>query len=450
MSAPEKKRAVLVSIQPPHVSDVEQRENLEELGRLVTTLGFVPVATVNQRRAHPRAGTVVGVGKLRELAALTGGHSEPDLPAVDDDEEDEPVVNAPPAPEGIADVVVVDLELSPSEQRNLEKATGKEVMDRTQVIVEIFHRHAKSREARLQVEIARLTYVAPRLREAGAGRDRQRGGIGGKGAGESALELDRRRIRDRISELKREIESIRTEQATRRAARKDQRRVALVGYTNAGKSSLMRALTGSEVYVADKLFATLDTTVRALVPETQPRILVSDTVGFIKKLPHELVASFRSTLDEALEASLLLYVVDAADPTFRAQLEVTQSVLREIGAEDIPSRLVLNKRDKLSDEDRARVVEEVRRDLGVEPLVISTRSPEDVAHVRAEIIAHFDGEFVDGSLFVPYAEHALVHAVRKEAQILSERHDSDGTHLALRAPKGVLVRLGASLSDSAS
>ena len=186
------------------------------------------------------------------------------------------------------------------------------------MILEIFQRHARSRAAKAQVEIVRLQYLAPRLRESGKGRDRQRGGIGGKGAGESNLELDRRKLRDRIAELTRELTALAEEQRTQRARRREMNRVALVGYTNAGKSTLMRALTGSEVYVADKLFATLDTTVRALGPPAHPRVLVSDTVGFIDKLPHGLVASFKSTLDEALEASLLAQVVDASDPGVRA------------------------------------------------------------------------------------------------------------------------------------
>jgi GTP-binding protein HflX len=328
-----------VGVQLPGVSDQDHAGDLSELGRLVHTLGFEVVGTITQKRDSLAAGSVLGEGKLKELAALTGGtgvipkgaperrskarekweEDEPEAP-----EEDEPPSDAPRAT-----VVVVDHELSPSQARNLERATRAEVLDRTGVIVDIFHRHAKSREARMQVEIARLNYVAPRMREAAGGRERQQG----QGAGESALELDRRKIRDRVAELKEALAAILQDQDHRRYARRDQLRVALVGYTNAGKSSLMRALTGSEVLVADQLFATLDTTVRALQPETRPRILVSDTVGFIKKLPHDLVASFRSTLDEALEASLLLYVVDAADPTCDAQLEVTRGVLKEIGAQ---------------------------------------------------------------------------------------------------------------------
>src|SRR4051812_43227720 len=188
------------------------------------------------------------------------------------------------------------------------------------------------------------------MRESG-NKERQRG----RGAGEAAIELDRRKIRDRVAELREQLVAIQKEQDNRRHARQDQLRVALVGYTNAGKSSMMRALTGSEVLVEDKLFATLDTTVRALKPETQPRVLVSDTVGFIKKLPHDLVASFRSTLDEANNASLLLYVVDAADASFRSQLEVVDEALKDVGAGKTPSFLVLNKIDRVPEGQRKRL-----------------------------------------------------------------------------------------------
>jgi GTP-binding protein HflX len=239
--------------------------------------------------------------------------------------------------------------------------------------MEIFHRHAHSREAKLQVEIARLKYVSPRLRESLSGGGRQQG----SGAGESDLDLDRRKIRDRLAELKEQLEDVWRDNDQRRSARRDQLRVALVGYTNAGKSSLMRALTGSEVLVADKLFATLDTTVRALKPETKPRVLVSDTVGFIKKLPHDLVASFRSTLAEALETSLLLFVVDASDPTYESQIEVSRNVLREIGAEVVPSRLLLNKIDRVSEADRASL-----RAKHPDAILLSAKSPEDVAAAR--------------------------------------------------------------------
>ena len=376
-------RAILVGIQLPSVDDVAHAASIEELGRLVKTLGYEVVGTMTQKRSEIDGGTVLGKGRLAELAAITGGtgviesmatpakskararfenaaEKKPDAPQI------EPDPDAPPK----ADFVIVDHEISPSQARNLERATGAQVLDRTGVIMEIFHRHAHSREAKLQVEIARLKYVSPRMRESLAGGGRKQG----PGAGESDLELDRRKIRDRLAELKEQLEDIQQDDDQRRSARSDQLRVALVGYTNAGKSSLMRALTGSEVLVADKLFATLDTTVRALKPETRPRVLVSDTVGFIKKLPHDLVASFRSTLAEALEASLLLFVVDASDPTYESQLEVSRHVLREIGADVVPSRLLLNKIDRVSEAERAAL-----REKHPDAILLSAKSPEDVA-----------------------------------------------------------------------
>ena len=284
-------RAILVGIQVPSVDDVAHAASIEELGRLVKTLGYEVVGTMSQKRYEIDGGTVLGKGRLVELAAITGGTGVVGSMAIphkskarehfedaDEKKPDAPQIEPDPRK---PEFVIVDHEISPSQARNLERATGAQVLDRTGVIMEIFHRHAHSREAKLQVEIARLKYVSPRLREALAGGERRQG----SGAGESDLDLDRRKIRDRLAELKEQLEGIQRDNDQRRSARRDQLRVALVGYTNAGKSSLMHALTDSEVLVADKLFATLDTTVRALKSETKPRVLVSDTVGFIKKLP---------------------------------------------------------------------------------------------------------------------------------------------------------------------
>jgi GTP-binding protein HflX len=313
------------------------------------------------------------------------------------------------------------------------------VLDRSMVILSIFQRHARTREARLQVEIARLNYTAPRLREAHVGGDRQRGGIGGKGAGESALELDRRRIRDRIAELRRELEEVKKESDTRRSRRidsSDVNTVALVGYTNAGKSSLMRALTGDEVYVADQLFATLDTTVRVLKPETRPRILVSDTVGFIKKLPHDLVASFRSTLQEAQQADLLLHVVDAADPAFRDQLAVTREVLAEIGAGEQPALLVLNKIDQVDAPGRAALEAEFP-----DAVQMSARAKEDVAAMHAQLVAFFERDMEDAEFVVPYTEQRKVSLLRERTRVLDEHYDETGSRIRVRARKGILASL---------
>jgi GTP-binding protein HflX len=450
MPPPLPSRAVLVGVQLPNVDDAEHEADLTELGRLATTLGFEVVGTVKQKRESLATAAVLGEGKLKELGALTGGKGVVPSGAHErkskvrkrwETEGDAAVENGEAdASErtDLANVVVVDHEITPSQARNLERATGARVYDRTGVIVEIFHRHAKSREARLEVEIARLTYVAPRLRETGGKTERQQG----RGAGESALELDRRKIRDRIAELREELAAIAKEQDQRRRARKDQLRVALVGYTNAGKSSLMRALTGSPVLVEDKLFATLDTTVRALKPETKPRILVSDTVGFIKKLPHDLVASFRSTLDEALEASLLFYVVDASDPTHDAQLDVTRSVLREIGADRVPSMLLFNKVDRIDAKTRQAIV----RSHGKEAILMSALDAEDVAALREKIVLAFDQRMVEGELVIPFSQQGLVGAVYENARVLSESYDEVGARIHVRALPAALARLRSALA----
>ena len=460
MSAPTeapRPKAVLVGVQLSGVTDAEQRSSLKELKRLCETLGFEVVGEVTQKRKGLGAATLLGEGKLVELAAWTGGTgvvpkgppgkkkaTEEDEEKDEEDEEDEtgpPDLVASPAPTGEprATVIAIDHELSPRQLRNIEGATSAaEVLDRTGVIIEIFHRHASSRPARLQVEIARLTYVAPRVRATGGG-ERQRGGIGLRGAGESSVELDRRKIRDRISELKAELAAIEDESKTRRARRQEALRVALVGYTNAGKSSLMRALTGSHVLVADKLFATLDTTVRALWPESQPRILVSDTVGFIKKLPHDLVASFRSTLDEALEASLLLHIVDAADPVFRVQWQVTREVLDEIGAGDVPWILVLNKIDKVAQTEREELLQEFPA-----ALLVSAKDPADVRRVREAIIGAFEANMTEVDLVVPYGAGSAIGEVHK-VHVISESYEGDGVHYRVRAPESAIERIRAML-----
>lgn len=460
--------AILVGVQLPTVRDEEHAADLAELARLVDTLGYEVVGTVSQRRESLSKSVVLGEGKLKELAELTGGRGyvpstvplkkdkarqrregeaddEPDedawaaedddqVPIVGKDEPDDP--GRPRRPK----LVAVDHELTPSQARNLERATGAPVLDRTGVIVEIFHRHARSREARLQVELARLGYVAPRLRESASRSERQ----AGRGAGETEVELDRRRIRDRMAEIRRELEAVHREQDHRREHRAGQPTVALVGYTNAGKSSLMRALTGSEVLVADQLFATLDTTIRALWPESHPRILVSDTVGFIKKLPHDLVASFRSTLDEARHAGLLLYVVDASDPTFREQYEVTREVLREIGADRAPSRLVLNKIDRVPEPER----ETLRREFP-DAILLSALDKADVAHLRAQIVEFFGKSLLDAELLVPWNKHAIVASLHAEAQVLSEAHEEAGTRLKVRIAPETLSRVQAALAADA-
>ena len=440
-------RAVLVGIQTPEVDDVAHEASLEELGRLVKTLGYEVTGTVSQKREGMGAGSLLGSGKLAELAALTGGTGMVGSMAAPPKSKArqrleggaEAADPAGPGPDTAhrPEFVIVDHELSPSQIRNLERATGAQVLDRTGVIVEIFHRHANTREAKLQVEMARLKYVAPRLRESSSGGGRQQG----PGAGESTLDLDRRKIRDRLSELRGQLDAVQRDGDQRRSARRDQLRVALVGYTNAGKSSLMRALTGSQVLVENKLFATLDTTVRVLQPETRPRVLVSDTVGFIKQLPHDLVASFRSTLAEALEASLLLFVVDASDPTYEAQLEVSRSVLREIGADTVPSRLLLNKMDRVNATARAALVEK-----HPDAILLSAHTSADVSALRDTIVAFFEAAMVEEVLVLPYAKQDLLGEVYENARVLSENYDETGRVLQVRGLPAAIKRLQRSLA----
>jgi GTP-binding protein HflX len=418
---PKPARAIVAAVQLSSVSDAEFDASLTELRQLAKTLGFEVVGTFTQKRARFDTAAYFGLGKREELRLMREQYA--------------------------ADVILVDHEISPSQAQNLEKAAGCEVMDRTTVILEIFHRHANSRFARAQVEIARLGYMAPRLREAAklAGpQGRQRSGVGGRGAGESHSELDRRKIRDRIAALQEELDGMGLEHKTQRARRQEREglaRVALVGYTNAGKSTLMRALTGSEALVADKLFATLDTTVRALHPESVPRVLVSDTVGFIKNLPHGLVASFKSTLDEALEASLLAHVVDASDPGSGRQLAVTEKVLDEIGAQDVPRLLVFNKIDRAGD---AAVQAEREAALHAQYpgcIVMSARRQGDVAKLREAIGAFFQRRLVEAELFLPWSEQKLRGQIFATCTVLEERADGEGAFLRVRGEPEDVNRL---------
>jgi GTP-binding protein HflX len=420
--------AVVAAVQLPTVSDVEFEASLTELRELAKTLGYEVVHTFMQKRSSFDTTAYLGIGKRQEIRDFVSYESE----RVESEK-----FGATPDIRDI-EAILVDHEISPSQARNLEKDTGCEVMDRTMVILEIFHRNARSRAAKAQVEIARLGYMAPRLREAAklAGpQGRQRSGVGGRGAGESHTELDRRKIRDRIAELQLEIVAMDAERKTQRARRQERQGlagVALVGYTNAGKSTLMRALTGSEVLVANKLFATLDTTVRTLYPESVPRVLVSDTVGFIKNLPHGLVASFKSTLDEALDASLLLHVIDASDPGFERQLEVTDKVLEEIGADVVPRIRVFNKIDHVGDAATQAECEVALRAQYPDCVVMSARRPDDVASLHRTIVAFFQQDLVEAELFLPWSAQQLRGGIYTNCQVLEERSDHDGAFFRVR------------------
>ena len=432
--------ALLISICTPDFKGDEATESLAELARLVTTLGFKVVGTESQRQSSTKKVNVLGLGKLAEIAHLTGNQGVVESLEEAEGLTDEAEVNLTPTdipsdnlPFGCADVVVFDCDLSPSQLRNVENQLGVEVFDRTGVIIEIFSRHARTKTAKLQVEIARLNYVAPRLRETSCGdKERQMG----KGAGETTLELNRRKVRDQLAELKRELVSVQHEMKGRRTQRSELFCVALVGYTNAGKSSMMRAITGSDIDGENKLFATLDTTVRALHPITQPRILVSDTVGFIKKLPHDLVASFHSTLAEAHDASLLLYVVDASDPSFRSQLDVVHEVLEEVGVEDSKKLLVLNKSDQLNIEQQQALMEEFP-----DAMMTSTRNPSDISKLHQYIVDVAEHEMIEDEIIIPYTANGIIGEIRSTMSVIKEEYEYSHIKLTVRSNAIDLERL---------
>ena len=486
-------RAVVAAVHLSAVSDAEFQASLTELRELAKTLGYVVVGTFIQKRAKFDTAAYLGIGKRQEMRRFVEGlgdveakeQASEDAVEAELDEEAVPVAAQSVAKGGAArggaakakaaaqsaadpdtrraDIVLIDHEVSPSQARNLEIEVGCEVMDRTMVILEIFHRHASSRAARAQVEIARLGYMAPRLREAAklAGpKGRQRSGTGGRGAGETHAALDRQKIRNRIAELEVEIAAMDVERQTQRARRQAGQggqaggqglaRVALVGYTNAGKSTLMRALTGSEVLVANKLFATLDTTVRALHPETVPRILVSDTVGFIKNLPHDLVASFKSTLEEASESSLLLHVTDASDPGFERQLAVTDKVLDEIGAGAVPRIRVFNKIDVVGDDAAQAEREAALRAQYPDCIVMSAKRESDVAILHAAIRAFFQRGLVEAELFLPWSAQQLRGKIFASCEVLDERSDNDGAFLRVRGESETVKALREQLGAKAT
>ena len=465
-------RAVVAAVHLPGVSDLEFESSLSELRELAKTLGFEVVATFTQKRASFDSAAYLGTGKREEMRRFV--HAEEAHPDDVPQPAHMPVKRtAKPATTSVkpgiarhgavaarevakamagddsrgAAFVLVDHEISPSQARNLENEIGCDVMDRTMVILEIFHRHARSNAARAQVEIARLRYLAPRLREAAklAGpQGRQRSGVGGRGAGEGAGEADRTKIRDRIAELKQEIIALDLERKTQRARRQENQglaRVALIGYTNAGKSTLMRALTGSEVLVANKLFATLDTTVRALVPDGIPHVLVSDTVGFIKNLPHDLVASFKSTLEEAAEASLLLHVIDASDPGFERQIAVTEKVLAEIDAGKVPRLRVFNKIDQVGDAKAQAAHAKALRAQFPKCIVLSAVDKDDITKLHKAIRAFFTKRLVKDELFLPWSAQQLRGELFANCEVLEERADAEGASFSVRGERKAIEAL---------
>ena len=372
----------------------DSEDSLEELAGLAETAGAMVITRVIQNRQKPDPATYIGSGKAEELS-LTCQAMEIDLAIFDD-------------------------ELTGAQQRNLENALGVRVIDRTALILDIFAQRAQSAEGKLQVELAQMKYRLPRLSGQGTVLSRLGGGIGTRGPGETQLEVDRRRIRKRIDDLERELKEIKQRRELRRARREKQglTTVALVGYTNAGKSTLLNALAGSDVLVEDKLFATLDTVMRNVdLPENRS-CLVVDTVGFIRKLPHQLVQAFRSTLEEAVFADLLVVVSDLSSPYYAQQRATVFEVLNDLGASDRPILEVLNKADA------------VKPDTVVEPadaILISARDGRGLETLKAEISRRIAAMRHRAELLIPYDRGNVLSLIHRQGQVLSEEYEADGT-----------------------
>jgi GTPase len=411
-------RVVLVGVWTEG-TQADADRSLAELAALAETAGSQVLEAVSQRRDKPDAATYVGSGKateIRDIVAVTG-----------------------------ADTVICDGELTPGQLNQLEKILKVKVVDRTALILDIFAQHASSREGKAQVELAQMQYMLPRLRGWGESLSRQAGGrvaggggIGTRGPGETKIETDRRRIRSRVSKLRREIAGMATARATQRSGRDRNAipSVAIAGYTNAGKSSLLNALTGAGVLVENALFATLDPTVRRAQSPDGREYTLTDTVGFVRHLPHQLVDAFRSTLEEVAAADLLLHVVDGSDPDPLGQIDAVRVVLGEIDAAAVPELIVVNKVDAMSEDD----ILTLRRALPG-AVWVSARTGTGVARLRELIATRLPHPDVDVEVLVPYDRGDLVARVHRDGEVLSERHEDVGTRLSARVDGGLAATL---------
>ena len=399
-------------------------ESLEELKALADTAGASVEETIVQSRPAPDAATLIGSGKLEELRNLVASHQ--------------------------ADVVLFDSELTPTQQRNLENALGCKILDRTQLILDIFARRARTREGQLQVELAQLNYMLPRLTGRGVEMSRLGGGIGTRGPGETQLETDRRKIHGRIKKLGDELEHVRTGRGTQRRQRQSVplATIALVGYTNAGKSTLFNRLTGAAVIADARMFATLDPTVRHVTLPSRRKVLLSDTVGFIRNLPTTLVKAFRATLEEVVEASLLLHVVDASSPYAPHQTAHVLKVLAEIGADQTKQILVLNKMDQAVQpgEDTAslaqRILGEVPGPVGLEAIAVSARTGAGFERLLTAIDHGLSMDPVALARFrIPAGEGLSIHLLHERAKVLASRYQDDWCEIEAEAPESVRRQL---------
>jgi GTPase len=393
----------------------EGDEHLAELARLADTAGAAVVGTLQQRLDSPHPKYYIGEGKVAELRELAG--------------------------ERKATLVIFDEELSPAQGKNLEEGLKTRVMDRAELILDIFATRARTSEAQMQVELAQLEYMLPRLKRMWTHLSRIRGGIGFRGPGETQLETDRRLIGRRIGDLREKLEVVARRRATQRKGRADEFTAALVGYTNAGKSSLLGALSGADLFIEDRLFATLDPATRAVELEPGMKALVTDTVGFIRKLPHHLVASFSATLEEAMTADVLLHAIDASHPGWHEQKAVVEDVLDQLGLAGRPTLLVFNKIDRLTHAEERALRQRIAALYEEAAVVTSAVEPDGVEELRQALLVEMRKQRPEVRLEIPYADGEALATVYREGEVL--RRDEDGGNIGIvaRLPLATLGRL---------
>lgn len=397
-----------------HSSVLETNNSLRELRELLRTLGLIPGEEYVQNRKQIDPATMLGEGKLLEIAEAAKDEG--------------------------STLLVFDFELTGSQQRNIKKITEMEVVDRNTIILEIFAHHARTKEAKIQIEISRLQYLLPRLTSMWGHFSKQRAaGAAIGGEGEQQLELDRRMVRERIEFFKRQLEEVQISREQQRKKRKNQVvTAALVGYTNAGKSSLMNRLCRVNVLEENKLFATLDSTFRMLNPDSKPPMIMIDTVGFISNLPNTLVQGFRTTLESAMEADLLVIVCDISDPNYQKHLRVTQDVLKELKVEDKPQIVVFNKKDLLNDPVRARII---MRNYP-NSFLVSSYDEADMRQLRTHIIDFFLSRQDHFDLFVPYEAGEAHSKIRANANVINTTSHEQGIFYRIRIPDFIFQQLG--------
>lgn len=408
-----RERALLVALETPQQERWRVQESLEELGELVASAGGEVAGRATQRLDCPTAPYFIGKGKAEELARLAKSNG----------------MNS----------IIFDDELSPAQARNLERLFSRKVIDRTQLILDIFAQRAKTREGKLQIELAQLQYLAPRLTRMWTHLSRQSGGIGTRGPGETQLEVDRRRVQERIARLERELEQVRKHRQVQRAGRQRHHwpACALVGYTNAGKSTLMNRLTEASVFANDQLFATLDPTIRQFLLPNGQKVLISDTVGFIQKLPHHLIESFRATLEEVSEADVLIHVVDLSNPNWAAQIEAVDEVLKQIGSAEKQTLHVFNKIDRLGE---AALLDPV---LHARPhaVALSAKTGEGLDGFYEELASMLRAWRMEVRLRIPQHCGGLIAEIHRTGRVLTKRYEGNDVELTAHLPPALVGRV---------